>query len=186
MSTSSSTRAVRKPGVRKPGVRNSVARETGAARGSYDFRELLTYRLLVLSNTLGKGAVRLYARRYDIPLAEWRLLAALVLEAPSSVIELARALRTDKGWVSRTAASLIDKGLAVSRDDPADGRRSEVDLTDAGRALYARIVPAAIARQRKLVEVLSASERKMLDRVLDKLQRRADGLNQSDDGNKND
>lgn len=148
----------------------------GAKRAHYDFRTLLTYRLLVLSNKLGKGAMRLYAGRYDIPLAEWRLLAALALEAPSSVNGLAEALGADKGWVSRTAASLMSKGLVDSRDDPSDGRRMEIDLSQAGRALHARIVPAAIARQRRLVSVLSPAERRSLDRILEKLQRQADVL----------
>ncbi len=153
----------------------------GPTRSPYDFRTLLTYRLLVLSNTLGKAAVRLYAGKYDIPLAEWRLLAALALEAPSSVNGLAAALGTDKGWVSRTAASLMSKGLVASRDDPSDGRRMQIDLTQAGRALYARIAPAAIARQRRLVSVLSGAERRALDRIIEKLQYQADALLEFDE-----
>ena len=147
-----------------------------AKRAPYDFRTLLTYRLLVLSNTLGKAAVRLYAGKYDIPLAEWRLLAALALEAPSSVNGLAAALGTDKGWVSRITASLMSKGLVASRDDPSDGRRTEIDLTRSGRALYARIVPAAIERQQRLVAVLTQAELRALDRIIVKLQTRADIL----------
>lgn len=166
--------------------RTPAARKDGPGRGPYDFRTLLTYRLLVLSNTLGKGAVRLYARRYDIPLAEWRLLAALALEAPSSINALAVALGTDKGWVSRTAASLMGKGLVAAREDPSDGRRMDIDLTPSGRALYARIVPAAIERQRRLVAVLSPTERQTLDRILSKLQSQANVLLESADDNNKD
>lgn len=159
--------------------RMTVARTTPrppAGRSAYDFRALLTYRLLVLSNTLGKGALRLYAGRYGVPLAEWRVLAALALEAPISINALAAALRADKGWVSRVVGALAGKGLAAVGGDVADARRVRVQLTDAGKLLYARILPAAIARQRKLVSVLTPAELRTLDRLLEKLQRQADQL----------
>lgn len=162
-----------------PSLKAPPTKKERATRSAYDFRALLTYRLLVLSNTLGKGAVRLYARRYNIPLAEWRLLAALALEAPSTVNALSAALSADKSWVSRTVASLVKKGLAAAKDDPSDARRMDIQLTAAGRALYARILPAAVARQRRLVSVLSATERQTLDRILDKLQKQANALLES-------
>jgi len=153
-----------------------MRRKRSSKLESYDFRALLTYRLLVLSNTLGKGAVRLYAGRYGVPLAEWRLLAALALVAPTSVNALSKALSADKGWISRTAASLVERGFAVARENPSDGRRVDIELTAAGRAMYARILPAAVERQRRLVAILTSSERRALDRILDKLQQQANAL----------
>ncbi len=137
--------------------------------GRFDFRTLLTHRILVLSNTLGKGAVRLYAQRYGVQLAEWRLLSALMIDGSGSVNGLALALGTDKGWISRTAAALFRKGLAVRVDDELDARRFQIVVTDAGRALYARILPAAVKRQNSLVSVLTDDERATLDRILEKL-----------------
>jgi len=139
----------------------------------YDFRTLLTYRVLVLSNTLGVGAVRLYARQFGIPLAEWRLLAALAICAPASVNRLAAALNTDKGWISRTAAALVAKGLAQTRTDSGDARRTQIVLSAAGRAIYKRILPAAIERQDRLVSVMSAAEQVIFDELLERLQRQA-------------
>jgi DNA-binding MarR family transcriptional regulator len=142
----------------------------------YGLHGLLTYRLLVLSNTLGKGAMRLYATRYGISLAEWRMLAALAIEAPLSVNALAAAIRADKSWVSRTVASVVERGLAVVREVPTDARRTEIELTAAGRALYAKILPEALARQRRLMSVLSMAERRAVDSILNKLQQAADEL----------
>lgn len=142
----------------------------------YDLRGLLTYRLLILSNTLGRGAVRLYATRYGISLAEWRLLAALAPQTHSSVNALAVAIRVDKSWVSRTAAGLVQRGLLTMRKAPSDARRLEMELTPAGRDLYAQILPAATERQRQLLSVLSPSERASLDSMLEKLQGHADGV----------
>ncbi|HKQ29344.1 MAG TPA: MarR family winged helix-turn-helix transcriptional regulator [Burkholderiales bacterium] len=143
---------------------------------AYDVRSLLSHRLLVLSNTLGKGAVRLYAQRFGVPLAEWRLLAALVVNAPASVNALAAALSTDKGWISRTTASLVDKGLAATRPDPSDARSFQIVLTPAGRALHKRILPAALERQRKLLEAFSDKELATLDELLTRLQKQAELL----------
>jgi DNA-binding MarR family transcriptional regulator len=149
-----------------------MARTSG--RGRYDVRTLLSHRVLVLSNTLGKGAVRLYAQRFGVPLAEWRLLAALAIEVPASVNSLAAALSTDKGWISRTAASLVEKGLAATREDPDDARSFQIVLTPAGRALHKRILPAAQERQHKLLEGFTGKELATLDDLLARLQRQAD------------
>ncbi|MPS28453.1 MAG: MarR family transcriptional regulator [Alcaligenaceae bacterium] len=144
---------------------------------AYDFRTLLTHRILVLSNTFGKGAVRLYAQEYGVQLAEWRLLAALMTEsAPDSVNDLAVALGTDKGWISRTTAALVKKGLAATVSEASDGRRFRIVLTPEGRRVYDRILPAAIARQRRLVSVLTNDELRSLNEMIDKLQRQATAL----------
>lgn len=148
---------------------------------SYDFRTLLTHRILVLSNTLGKGAARLYAKRYGVLLAEWRLLAALMIEGPSSVNGLARALGTDKGWISRTAAGLVEKGYAAARAEPGDARRFRLEVTAAGRTLYGKILPAAVERQSRLVAVFSDKERRLLDDLLARLLREAEKLTRDAD-----
>ena len=146
------------------------------------YRTRLTYRLLTLSNTLGKGAVRLYAGSFGVPLAQWRVLAALAVEGSSSIYALAEALGTDKGWVSRTAAALRAKGLVSAMSDRPDAKRMKIDLTAKGKALHARIEPAANRRYRRLIAVLSLAERATLDRLLDRLQRRADVLLNVDAG----
>jgi DNA-binding MarR family transcriptional regulator len=140
---------------------------------SYDHKRLVTYRLLVLSNTLGKGAVRFYARQFQIPLPQWRLIAVLALHAPISVNALSLELSTDKGWISRTASVLIRKGLVDSRADGTDARRLRLDLTTKGRSLYARVAPAVSRRQARLLSVLSDRERAAFEIALDKLQLRA-------------
>ena len=70
----------------RPWLRRLITRMLAvipAALTIYAMGEEGTYRLLILSNTLGRGAVRLYATHYGISLAEWRLLAALAPQAHS-------------------------------------------------------------------------------------------------------
>ncbi len=161
-------------------ARTKRIRTPGEPAAPVDFRTLLSHRLLVLSNTLGKGAVRHYARQYGVPLAEWRLLTALATVTPASVNSLAAYLGTDKGWISRVAASLVQKGFAITIPDSTDARRFEIALTASGRELYARIEPAAIERHRKLVAVLNEQELRTLDGLLDRLQQQAERLADND------
>lgn len=143
------------------------------ASSGYDYKTLLTYRLLVLSNTLGKGAVRFYTRRFRIPLAEWRLVAALALHPAITVNALSLELSVDKGWVSRTAAALMKKGLVRGQPDARDRRKLLLSLTREGKALYTKIVPEARRRQADLLSAVSAEERRVFESVLEKLQHRA-------------
>ncbi|AOB31358.1 hypothetical protein AKI39_12690 [Bordetella sp. H567] len=142
----------------------------------YSYKELLTYRILVLSNTLGKGAVRFYTRRLGIPLAEWRLVAALALHEPISMNALSAELSTDKAWVSRIVAALVKKGFVKTSVDEIDGRKVILSLTEQGKALYAKAVPLVMKRQEALLSVLTKSEAEMMDRLLSKLQRRAEEM----------
>jgi DNA-binding MarR family transcriptional regulator len=153
---------------------SSSGDQVGSVR--YSYKELLTYRLLVLSNTLGKGAVRFYTRRLGIPLAEWRLIAALALHEPISVNALSAELNTDKAWISRTVRALVKKGLVRTSLDEVDARKVILDLTKEGKALYAKAVPLVLKRQEALLSVLTKSESEQMDRLLSKLQRRADEM----------
>ena len=49
--------------------------------------------------------------------------------------ELADIERVSPPSMSRTVASLVDLGLVVRNDDPADGRQVILSLTEAGRAV---------------------------------------------------
>jgi DNA-binding MarR family transcriptional regulator len=144
--------------------------------GKLGYQDLLAYRLLVLSNTLGKGAMRFYAGRLNASLAEWRLLAALNRNAPISVNALSAEMRTDKGWISRTANALTERGYVSTRRDDSDARKLILELTPQGKALYKSTLPAVLQRQEHLVSGLSSRELEAFERTLAKLQQRADEM----------
>jgi len=147
------------------------------AMQEFSIGDSITHRVLVLSNTYGTSAMRFYGNEFGIQLSEWRLLASLAsADGPKSVIELAERLVTDKGWVSRTSKSLLKKGLIVAKQHPTDGRKFELSLSEAGEALYQRILPLATERLKQLTDVLSQQELEQFFAVLDRLQKRADSL----------
>lgn len=146
------------------------------------YQDLLTYRLLVLSNTLGKGAMRFYAQRFNASLPEWRLIAALDRNAPITVNALSAEMRTDKAWISRTATALAERGLVSTRPDDKDARKVILELTPKGKALYKNTIPAVLQRQHELVSVLSPKELEIFERALSKLQQRADEMLDEENG----
>ncbi len=145
-------------------------------RTEQSYKDLLTYQLLVLSNTLGKGAMRFYAKRLNVSLAEWRLIAALARNAPITVNALSSEMSTDKGWISRTAAALAEKGYLSTRGDENDARKVILELTTKGKALYRESFPSVMQRQEKLLSALSEAEREAFERALTKLQHRANEM----------
>lgn len=74
-----------------------------------------------------------------------------------------------KAGVSRAVIALERKGLIRRQTDASDNRRQLLFLTEAGRELYGRYVPALKAREQAMLACLSATERRQFDRLLDKL-----------------
>lgn len=74
-----------------------------------------------------------------------------------------------KAGVSRAVIALERKKLIRRRTDAADNRRQRLFLTDAGRTLYERYIPALRAREQAMLACLSSSERRQFDRLLNKL-----------------
>ncbi len=64
--------------------------------------------------------------------AQCQVLTELARIEQASVAQLARRLRVDKGWVSRTLATLEGEGLIAKRSGSDDGRLVFVSLTGAG------------------------------------------------------
>jgi len=135
----------------------------------------LPYRLAVLANTVSKGIARLYADRFGITISEWRILAILGAFGPATASAIQGRSAMDKVQVSRAIARLTEAGLIDRTVDEADRRRQTIAMTAAGERGYREIVPLARAREAALLEGFSAEERDVLDRLLDRLQERAEG-----------
>ena len=95
--------------------------------------DLLTYRLLRLSNTLGLYSSRRYRSQFDVTLPEWRVLSIIALLETTSARDISRALATDKAWVGLTVQKLERRGFVRRVSDKQDGRRTLVSLTRQGQ-----------------------------------------------------
>jgi DNA-binding MarR family transcriptional regulator len=141
-----------------------------------DLDQFVSYRLSVLSSAWGAASARFYREGFGLALREWRVLAVLSRRdaepygTPAS--EIVRLTAVAKAGVSRALASLERRGLVARAWSESDGRRSQVALTAAGRALLRRLAPAAFARQAYLVGALTPAERRTFFALLEKLERR--------------
>ncbi|MDJ0949703.1 MAG: MarR family winged helix-turn-helix transcriptional regulator [Alphaproteobacteria bacterium] len=147
--------------------------EAAEAEAAIALDAFLPYRLSVLANTVSRAMARLYAERFDLTIPEWRVMAVLGAYAPLSASQVVARTAMDKVQVSRAVARLLETGRLDRQRDPADGRRSLLRLSGAGRQVYRQIVPLAQAVEARLLAPLDAAERAQLDRLLEKLQARA-------------
>jgi DNA-binding MarR family transcriptional regulator len=138
--------------------------------------ELLTSRMLRLSNTFGLYASRRYREQFGVTLPEWRVMSIIGSCEPTSARDVSRILATDKGWVSLSVARLRRRGFVTRASDRADGRRYLLRLTAPGRRLHDAILAVAQQRQRRLVAALPAGAAATLIAGLDRLQAEADRM----------
>jgi DNA-binding MarR family transcriptional regulator len=136
----------------------------------------LPYRLSILSNAVSTAIAGAYRRRFSLSIPEWRVLAVLSRYPGLAAREVAERTRMDAVAVSRAVGRLLRDGRLRRSRAPADRRRSVLEVSPKGAAVYHRIAPLALRYEQALVEVLSPTERVVLDRVLSRLTARAGEL----------
>ena len=122
----------------------------------FDLAAFLPYQFAVAAARISRDFAERYRAEVDISIPEWRVLAHLAQADAVSVREIHARVDMDKSKVSRAAARLQAAGYVEKRPHAMDGRLVELRLTEAGRALVARIVPIADAFQADLVARLGA------------------------------
>lgn len=134
---------------------------------------LVAFKLIHLADTISRAATLVYERQFGLNNSELRAMIALRDMQPLTIADLSRAGRIDKAWVSRSVASLSDRGLVSREAHPTDQRMALIRLTPAGLDLTRAFEPVAHARQKRLLAGLSQRE---AFRVIDMLQKNADQL----------
>lgn len=135
--------------------------------------DLLNYQLKRLVNYGGAPAIRLCEGRYGITRSEWRVLAALVEGGARLPSALAERAFMQRPVVSRLLGLLVRKRLA-RRLAPGNARvRTEVEVTAAGRRLYAELFPQLARINQRLMAALDDEEARQLETLLGKLWQRA-------------
>lgn len=129
----------------------------------------IPYRLSVLSNTVSMSIAGAYERRFGLSIPQWRVIAALARYPDLSAGEVAERTAMDKVAVSRAVQGLLAGGRLTRAQDPGDRRRSILRLSPAGRSVYRRVAPLALRYERRLLDALTAEERRTLDRLIDRL-----------------
>jgi len=103
----------------------------------------------------------------DVP--RWRVLAILSEHEPASVSELCEHAVIRLSTMTRTVQRMVDAGLVTTRQRKADGRVTEVRLTEAGREAAISVHKRASRIFQQGFEGFSAKEVTELNEMLKRL-----------------
>ncbi|QOC23539.1 MarR family transcriptional regulator [Wenzhouxiangella sp. AB-CW3] len=134
-----------------------------------ELEKFLPYRLSVLSNQVSRGIAETYAGRFGLSVTEWRVIAILGRYPDLTATEVAERSAMDKVAVSRAVRRLLDGDLLQRRESDADRRTRHLRLSREGVKVFDAIAPAALDYERRLLERLDPEERRVFNRVIDKL-----------------
>ena len=98
---------------------------------------LVAFRLIHLADTISRAATLVFEKQFGLNNSELRAMIALRDMQPLTIAQLSRAGRIDKAWVSRSVASLLDRGLVSREAHPTDQRMALIRLTATGLDLHA-------------------------------------------------
>jgi DNA-binding MarR family transcriptional regulator len=136
----------------------------------------LPYRLSVLANVTSGAIAAAYEERFGLTIPEWRVIAVLMRHPGLSAREVAEKSRMDAVAVSRAVNRLLRAGRLRRGVATDDRRRSILQVSPAGAAVYRRVAPLALDFERSLLDTLTHDDRASLDRLLGLLTQRAEAL----------
>jgi DNA-binding MarR family transcriptional regulator len=141
-----------------------------SARRRLRLQEYLPYRLSVAANAVSRLIARAYESQFGLGNAQWRLLAVLADEGPLTQRMLCDRTIMDKVSVMRAAQGLLRRGLVKRRPNAEDGRSHRLLMTAAGRRLYDRIAPLALAYEAQLLAGIGRGDIVRFERLLRRLE----------------
>lgn len=152
------------------------ARPPAGAGPRVDMDSHIPALFVILGGKIGLHALRHHARGLGFDLREWRILQLLGADGRSTIFAIADRIAMDRGGTSRSVARLERRGLVTRTDDPADRRRSRVELTEEGRAVHDEIARFALAREARLLRNFAPADSARLRRDLNALVAEADAM----------
>jgi DNA-binding MarR family transcriptional regulator len=128
------------------------------AAASLVLDEFLPFRLSYTSNLVSEAVARTYEALFGLSIPEWRLIAVVAEAGRITQGSIGQRTRMDKVTVSRAAIALVERGLMSRGPNEADRRSHLLELTAAGRDLYAAVAPKALELERRVFDRLGRDE----------------------------
>jgi len=125
-------------------------------------------RVHALASSLFKGSQQFYGARFGLGVPEMRILSNLDREGALTPGELVSVTAMDKALVSRLLAAMARDGLIAATAGPSPKRRRWA-LSSAGERLVRRLRPLWRRREALVLVGLSAGQRRLLARLLQRL-----------------
>ncbi len=131
--------------------------------------DFLPYLLSVTSNAVSSRIADAYRAGFGLRIPEWRVMAVLGDAGALTQRDLTEATLMDKVAVNRACKELEDRGLAARTANVRDGRSHHLELTEAGRAMHARIMPLALEMEARVFDGFTADEQRTFRAFLARL-----------------
>jgi DNA-binding MarR family transcriptional regulator len=128
----------------------------------FKLEDFLPFRLNLLAQEVSERLSEIYAKRFDLDIPQWRILANLASRGEMTAQEVATATFSHKSTISRAVAELEARKLIERTTSSRDRRAFAMRLTAKGQKLFGQLLPPVLAFERDLLKKLKASEQKML------------------------
>lgn len=136
----------------------------------------LPYRLSILSNKVSTLVAQAYQNKFALSITEWRIMAVLGEYPGASADEISVKTQIEKSLISRAISKLLKRALIERQIAKEDKRRSQIQLSKTGYAVYEEIVPLSYEYEDTLLACLESDEQEMLSKLIDRLYAHAEDL----------
>ena len=132
--------------------------------------QMVSFRVSRLQSKLNSQAIKILKEHAGLTPTQWRVLVMLEYLGNCTSSKIARETELDKGLLSRTIKGMMQNRLIKGRPAKTNKRHMILSLTQAGHAAYDRARPFMQERHDKLLNSLSAQERRIMFDAFDKLE----------------
>jgi DNA-binding MarR family transcriptional regulator len=147
-----------------------------------DLFKFVPFRLNRLAAEVSAELSSEYQARYGLDIPEWRVLATLGFRNQACNAQyIAHCTRTHKSTISRAVIALMTRQLVERVENSDDRREFALRMTRKGRALYERLIPRLLRKEREIMSCLSAKEQTDFARLLGKIESSLDLVRTSDE-----
>jgi len=171
-----------------PGSRQARApgQATASDKGSrLDLFRFVPFRLNRLAAEVSAALSGEYQARYGLDIPEWRVLATLGFRNDAcSAQYIAYCTRTHKSTISRAVTALMTRQLVERVENEDDRREFRLRLTRKGKALYEKLIPRLLRKEREIMSCLTLQEQRDLARLLGKIENSLDLVQTSGEADK--
>jgi MarR family transcriptional regulator, temperature-dependent positive regulator of motility len=129
----------------------------------------IAYRLSYLANFYVGPLIKNMERDLGMTRPEWIVLFCLTRRSGLSAQQISVVTGRPKTSISAAVKQLQSKRLLSRTVDANDGRRRVLQITEAGRRTYARILEGFVHREAQMISCLSKSERSSFFHLLSKM-----------------
>ena len=117
----------------------------------------LPYRTARLANALSRRLAERYEARFEISVAEWRVIVHLTQESEISIRDIYTRVDMDRARVTRAVQRLQARGLVSKLVNESDRRLIRLALTDSGRQMANEIAGIAARFEAELLAAVPAT-----------------------------